>query len=183
MDTSLEQSVGADVTLPDWLTAGDPAPVKPSPQGRALAIQQFEAIFPRVIDMIASGYTLTSAVRELPIDVDLGAFTRWVKKDPMRQELYKEAKEIRTESWAGKVIEHATAEDSLEDVARSKLIVDTYKWLMGADNRKTYGDVKSVELGGTISITAALAQAQQRVMEQVVEAEVIELVDKPGEDE
>jgi hypothetical protein len=130
--------------------------------------QQFEVVFPRVIDLIASGYTLTSAVKEVPYSIDLGAFTRWIKKDPVRQEMYKEAKEIRTESWAGKVIEHATAEDSLEDVARSKLIVDTYKWLMGADNRKTYGDVKSVEIGGQISITAALAQAQQRVLEAEV---------------
>jgi hypothetical protein len=128
-------------------------------------------VFPRVMELIASGYTLTSAVREVPYGIDLGAFTRWIKKDPMRQEMYKESKEIRTEAWAGKVIEHATAEDSLEDVSRSTLIVNTYKWLMGADNRKTYGDVKSVEIGGQISITAALAQAQQRV----IEAEVLDV--------
>lgn len=175
MGNSIEQSVGADVTLPDWLTAGDPAPIKPSREAKALVFQQFETVFPRVIDLIASGYTLTSAVKEVPYGIDLGAFTRWVKKDPTRNEMYKEAKEIRTEAWAGKVIEHATAEDSFEDVARSKLIVDAYKWLMAADNRKTYGQSTQIELGGQISILGALAAANQRV----IDAEIIDVVEKP----
>ena len=167
MDKPIAQSIGADVSLPDWLTAGDPAPIKPSREAKALVFQQFETVFPRVIDLIASGYTLTSAVKEVPYGIDLGAFTRWVKKDPTRNEMYKEAKEIRTEAWAGKVIEHATAEDSFEDVARSKLIVDAYKWLMAADNRKTYGQSTQIELGGQISILGALAAANERTLELV----------------
>lgn len=168
MDKPVASSVGADtVSLPDWLTAGDPAPIKPSTQARALVFQQFETVYPRVMELISSGYTLTKAVREVPYDIDLGAFTRWIKKDPVRNEMYKESKEIRTEAWAGKVIEHATAEDSFEDVARSKLIVDAYKWLMAADNRKTYGQSTQIELGGQISVLGALAAANQRTIELV----------------
>ena len=180
MDTSLDHSVGAglvyrpdEAPLPDWLTVPDPAPIKPSSQGKALVLLQFETAFPRVLELLYSGYTLDNAIKEMPYPIDLGAFTRWIKKDTQRNELYKEAKEIRTEAWSGEIIKHAKADDTAEDVQRSRLIVDTYKWLMGADNRKTYGDVKSIELGGQISITAALAQAQQRV----IEAEVIEATD------
>lgn len=183
MDIDTSSSVGADVTaLPDWLTAGDPPAPTPlsSPQGKALVITQFEVAFPRIMEMVSSGYTFAQAVREYPIDIDQGAFLRWINKDPMRKETYREAKEIRTEAWAGKIIEYAEAADSAEDVQRSKLKVDTLKWLMAADNRRTYGDVKQVELGGSISITAALAAAQQRV----IEGEVIELIeDKQNDDE
>lgn len=174
MDTMTHQSVGADVTpLPDWLTAGEPPAPATSKPVKALVLQQFEAVFPRTLELISSGYTLTAAVQELPIDIDTGAFLRWIKRDHMRAEAYKEAKEIRTEAWAGKLVEYAEAADTAEDVQRSKLKVDTLKWLMAADNRRTYGDVKQVELGGSISITAALAAANQRV----IEAEIIEAVE------
>jgi hypothetical protein len=42
---------------------------------------------------------------------------------------------------------------------------------MGAHNRKKYGETKTVELGGSISITDALAAAQARI----IEAEVIDV--------
>lgn len=178
MDTKTE-TVGADVAvrssagLPDWLSTPDIPVPSLSKEQRALSFAQYEALFPRILDMLSSGYTLTNALRELPVEIDSGTFMRWLKKDPQRQEFYKEAKEIRTEAWAGKIIEHATSTDVAEDVQRSKLIVDTYKWLMASDNRRTYGDTKTVELGGSISITAALAQANQRV----IEAEVIDVIE------
>lgn len=178
-------TVGAGVTdqktpvgLPDWLSAPDPPTPKLSKEQKALSYTRYEAIFPRVLDLLSSGYTLTNAIREIPLDIDVGSFVRWITRDPQRNESYKEAKLVRTEAWAGKIIEHATAEDSMEDVQRSKLIVDTYKWLMGADNRRTYGDTKTVELGGSISITAALAQANQRV----IEAEVIDVIEDKRND-
>lgn len=176
--------------LPSWLMTPEAPEPKPSAEGKALLFQQFEMVYPRVLERIYSGYTLTKAIKELPIEIDSGAFMRWLKKDPQRFELYKEAKEIRTEAWAGKIIEHAEGEytggaDCSELVQRSKLIVDTYKWLMGADNRRTYGDTKSIELNSTISITAALAQAQSRVLIDAVDADVVEDVKllTDGEDE
>lgn len=165
--------------LPDWLTPTSslelPDPPEPClpPETKARILAQYEIIFPRVLDAIYGGSTLANALREIPIEIDQGAFYRWLKKDPQRLEQYKEAKEIRTEAWAGKIIEHATGEVAgtvMEDVARSKLVVDTYKWLMQADNRRTYGDTKQIEVNQNISITAALAAAQGRVQE-VIEAE------------
>jgi hypothetical protein len=58
-------------------------------------------------------------------------------------------------------------------VNRDKLRIDPRKWLMGAHTKTRYGEVKQVELGGTISITEALAQAQARV----IEAEVLDVLD------
>lgn len=146
---------------------------------KALIITQCEMVFPRVIEMVYGGATLANALRDLPIEIDHGIFYRWLKKDPQRYEMYREAKEIRTEAWAGRIIDHATGmkdgEMTMEDVARSKLIVDTYKWLMGADNRKQYGDTKTIDVSGGISITAALQQANARVV-NAIDAEFTEVV-------
>lgn len=170
--------------LPDWLSG---APVErtrrrdalpPNQEGRALLFVQFESVFPRILEMMCAGYTLDNAIKELPPTypvIDPGAFMRWLRKNPKYHEMYKEAKEIRTEAWAGRIIAHAEGaeEGTMNDTARSRLIVDTYKWLMGADNRKQYGDTKTIEMNTNISITAALAQAQGRVIEaQLVEDDV-----------
>jgi len=181
METQL-QSVGtataSELALPNWLTVPDPVPPKPSREVKALALVQFESAFPQILERMYSGSTLQSAINDDFRELDSGAFLRWIKKDPERHTLYKEAKEIRTEAWAGKIIQHAVASDSAEDVQRSKLIVDTYKWLMAADNRKTYGDTKQIDFGGTISITAALQQARGRV----IEAEVVDMIEHKDTD-
>jgi hypothetical protein len=76
---------------------------------------------------------------------------------------------------AGEIIEIADADDSLEDVNRSKLKIDTRKWLMGAHNRKKYGATTSIEMTGGISITGALAAAQARIIDvDVTDVEVRE---------
>ena len=175
--TASVSDIPSNIELPNWLTVPDPAPHKPSREVKALALVQFESAFPKILERIYSGSTLQAAINDDFRELDSGAFLRWIKKDPERHSLYKEAKEIRTEAWAGKIIEHAVASDSAEDVQRSKLIVDTYKWLMASDNRKTYGDTKQIDFGGTISITAALEQARSRV----IEAEVIEYKDPNAE--
>ena len=95
---------------------------------------------------------------------------RWVKRDPIRHERFKEAQEMRTEFMAGELLEIADGVDSMdpsasETVNRDKLRIDTRKWLMGAHNRKRYGESKQIEMTGTVSITEALAQAQGRVID------------------
>lgn len=169
MENSNSQSVGADDTLlPDWL---DPAPPKPSPEGKALVLVQYDQVFMRAIDSIAHGKSLSQVLRDDQRDIDYNDFYRWIKKDPTRKSLFDEAQELRTEFMAGEIIEIADADDSLEDVNRSKLKIDTRKWLMGAHNKKKYGATTSIEMTGGISITGALAAAQARV----IDAEVIDI--------
>jgi hypothetical protein len=163
MENSNSQSVGADVTLlPDWL---EPAPPKPSPEGKALVLVQYEQVFMRAIDSIAHGKSLSQVLRDDQREIDYNDFYRWIKKDPTRRQLFDEAQEMRTEFMAGEIIEIADADDSLEDVNRSRLKIDTRKWLMGAHNRKKYGATTSIEMTGGISITGALAAAQARVID------------------
>ncbi len=173
--------------LPDWLAPPQPSidqPDQPIPPQqshsltpiehrrvtRELLDATFAAMFERVLTLITQGRTLKSIVNEDLRSIEYDAFWRWIKRDPQRYERYKEAKELRTEWWAGRIIEIAEAEDAAEDVQRSKLKIDTYKWLMGADNRKQYGDIKQVEIAQSISITAALEQARARVLTNVEEA-------------
>lgn len=171
---SFDQSVGTTVTaapasLPDWLTS---PPTKAPPltleQQRIkhdLVQTQFESMFIRVLEEMASGKTLTSVLNEDFRGFKAGAFLKWIKRDPERHNLYKEAKELRTEHWASEIIEIADADDSIEDVQRSRLRIDSRKWLMGADNRKTYGETKTIDVGGSISIISALEAANSRVVE------------------
>jgi acyl carrier protein phosphodiesterase len=137
----------------------------------------FDSMFERVLTEITRGRTLKSIVAEDLRNIDYEAFWRWIKRDPRRMERYKEAKELRTEWWAGRIVEIAEADDALEDVARSKLKIDTYKWLMGADNRKTYGESKQIEVSTSISITAALEQARSRVAALPVVEEISDVND------
>jgi hypothetical protein len=164
--------------LPDWLSGAprvDSAlvPRGLSPEGKALLFQQFETVFPRVLEMVCGGYTIAQALRELPISIDAGAFSRWIHKSGERKELLREAKEIRTEEWTGLMVKHALGEDVNgeqipTELDRSKFIVDTLKWLVSRENRKQYGDTKTIEMNTTISITAALEQAQGRIIEAQV---------------
>ncbi len=175
MDTSSnDQSVGATVTsieptsLPDWLTSPPtPIPAKTSHQQQVkheLVQTQFESMFIRVLEEMASGKTLTQVLNDDFRGFKAGAFLKWVKRDPERHNLYKEAKELRTEHWASEIIEISDAEDSVEDVQRSRLRIDARKWLMGADNRKQYGETKTIDVGGSISIIGALEAANSRVV-------------------
>lgn len=173
----IPRSIPSDVS---WLVSPKEPPSSPSDERKSLAFVQFEVVLPRILERICAGVTVNNAVKELAplVKIDLGAFLHWLKKNPSYYALYKVAQEVRTEVWSGKMIEHATGikedgEDSLNDVSRDKLAVDTYWKLMGAQNRKEYGDTKIVQVEGSISITAALAQGRSRVIEaQLVQDDV-----------
>jgi hypothetical protein len=187
----------AQPSIPDWLA---PAQLDPNSTSHSVAMQtppldispaehrratralldaSFAAMFERVLTEMTKGRSLNAIVRDDLRDIEYDAFWRWIKRDPQRYERYKEAKELRTEWWAGRIVEIAEAEDSVEDVARSKLKIDTYKWLMGADNRKQYGDIKQVEVNQSISITAALEQARSRLLTDVTTVDIDDGVDTP----
>ena len=149
---------------------------------------QYENMFENFIEQVYRGRSLKSLVEDDPRLVSYEDFLRWIKRDPQRHERFKEAQEMRTEFLAGEILEIADGANSLdaaspEMVNRDKLRIDTRKWLMGAHNRKRYGESKQVEFGGTISITEALQQAQQRVIEgEVIDAVLIDKREDGEED-
>lgn len=173
-------SVGTVVTgetpLPNWLSCPDPKPPRPTKAARELLHLEYEQIFERVIEDIYRGRSLQSVIEDDHRLISYEDFLRWVKRDPTRHERFKEAQEMRTEFLAGEILEIADGVEAIDPsssdtVNRDKLRIDTRKWLMSAHNRKRYGETKQIEVGGTISITEALAQAQARV----IEAEVVDV--------
>ena len=186
MEQETSQFVGTVVTgetpLPSWLSCPDPKPPRPTKAAKDLLHIEYEQIFERVIEDIYRGRSLQSLIQEDPRIISYEDFLRWVKRDPQRYERFKEAQEMRTEFIASEILEIADGIDSIDPtssdtVNRDKLRIDTRKWLMSAHNKKRYGEAKQIELGGSISITEALAQAQQRV----IEGEVIDVTPRLGE--
>jgi hypothetical protein len=181
MEQDHSDSVGTvlagDGALPNWLSCPEssaltasPTPRPPSSEARALLHMQYENMFENFIEHVYRGRSLKSLVEDDPRLVSYEDFLRWVKRDPQRHERFKEAQEMRTEFLAGEILEIADGVESVDPssndtVNRDKLRIDTRKWLMSAHNRKRYGETKQIEVGGTISITEALQQAQQRVIE------------------
>lgn len=180
MEQGTSYSLGTVVTgenpLPNWLSCPDPTPPRPSKSAKELRHIEYEQIFERVVEDIYRGRSLQSLIEDDHRVVSYEDFLRWIKRDTQRHERFKEAQEMRTEFIAGEILEIADGVGAIDPtsndtVNRDKLRIDTRKWLMGAHNRKRYGESKSIELGGTISITEALAQAQARV----IEADVIDV--------
>lgn len=189
MDSQAHQLEQPHIELPLWMLAPAPQqqqhqpPLDPTAPAQ-LKLRQYEIIFPSVLDRLAEGYTLAKIFEQDHRHLSAGFFLRWVNKDPQRVQMYKEAKELRSEMWSSKLIDIAEAtENPLEDVARSKLKVDTYKFLMGADNRKAYGDTKTVEVNQSISIVGALRAAQERAtlverLDNVSDVTPIEMIEQ-----
>jgi hypothetical protein len=110
--------------LPDWLS-GSPRD-KTTSATKALLFQQYEMVTPRVFELVCAGYTLSNAIKEISYKIDQGAYMTWLKRQPEMYAMFKEAKEVRTEVWAGEIIRHATAEETeegkpyLHDTSRPK---------------------------------------------------------------
>jgi hypothetical protein len=131
-------------------------------------VAEYEIALPRILEWVSEGQTLNTALKRYPVRIEPGPFTTWIYAQSDRKRLYEQAKEIRTEAWAGEMVRHALGEETLTELDRSKHIVETYKWLISRENRKQYGDTKTIEMSTTVSITAALSQAGQRVIEATV---------------
>ena len=183
MEQASAQSVGtvvtADPQLPSWLSCPDPKPPRLSKSAKELLTLEYEQIFERVIEDIYRGKSLQSLIADDYRLISYEDFLRWIKRDPTRHERFKEAQEMRTEFIAGEILEIADGVGAIDPssndtVNRDKLRIDTRKWLMGAHNKKRYGESKQIELAGTVSITEALAAAQARV----IDAEVLDVTPK-----
>lgn len=164
--------------MPDWLSVPDAKLPRPKGDAKIVLHLEYEQLFERIIEQLCRGRTLQSLVDEDPRDISYEDFLRWIKRDAQRNERYKEAQESRTEFMAGEILQIADGVDAIDpqasdSVSRDKLRIETRKFLMSAWNKKRYGEVKQVEVGGSISITDALAQARARL----IEGEVITIED------
>ena len=176
-------------SLPHWLSAEDVEDPLSSKRHMKVMRINYKHIFERVIEDIYRGKSLRALIEGDYRDISYEDFMRWVKVNPERRRRFEEAQEMRTEFLAAEILSIADGADVVEgspdNVNRDKLRIETRKWVMGAHNRKKYGETKQIELGGTISIRDALAQAQARVLSaEVLEDDVPMIgVDEEQEDE
>ena len=130
---------------------------------REIDEMRFERILDRVLERVAMGNPLTEALGDEVYDIDYATYLRWLLKDEDRKRRYYEAQEMGAEIVSHQMIKIADADDSIEDVARSTLKINTRKWLLGVWNRKRFGDIKQIEQNVSINLGEAMQQAQARV--------------------
>lgn len=161
--------------LPAFLlpqTSPDPAPLTPAQRTELAALRRhnelttFEMCFERLMETIESGQPLTAALEDYPLEVNYTRFLAWVHKDENRRQRYYEAQATAAEVVAQQMLDIADASDTIEDVQRSTLRINTRKWLLGVWNRKRFGETKQVEQTVTIDLGEAMAAAQRRVIER-----------------
>lgn len=156
-----------DLVLPDWLSAQpheSPCHTTSNKQAIAdLTTLVYENMFEGVLVKIASGKPLTQVLEEDYRQPEYEHVLRWIHKDDGRKARFYEAQELAGHIVEAQLLKIADADDSLEDVARSTLRINTRKWLLGVWNRKRFGETKQIDTTVTIDISAAMAEAQARV--------------------
>jgi hypothetical protein len=114
----------------------------------------------RICERLSGGESLRAICGEEAMP-DKATVLRWLPKHEEFRDQYARARELQAEHWAEEILEIADdgAKDSYQDsdgnervdhevVARSRLRVDSRKWLMSKLAPKKYGDRQGVELTG-----------------------------------
>jgi AcrR family transcriptional regulator len=81
-----------------------------------------------LLEKIASGMTMAGLARELKIS-NLSLY-HWIRKDPDREERFKQARAIAADQWADECLDIADASDNLS-ANSDRLKIETRKWLAG----------------------------------------------------
>ena len=81
-----------------------------------------------MLEKIASGLTMAGLARELNIS-NLSLY-HWIRKDPDREERFKQARAIAADQWADECLDIADASDNTSANA-DRLKIETRKWLAG----------------------------------------------------
>lgn len=113
-----------------------------------------------ICERLSLGESLRSICRDEAMPGQTTVF-RWLSDDETFRKQYTHAREVQADSWADDIIE--IADDGLNDtykdaegiertnadvIARSRLRVDTRKWLMARMAPKKYGDKITQEVTG-----------------------------------
>lgn len=169
-------------TLPSWMTPSDRADENGEipfalllPDERQLEKTQFEQTFEYALGRLAEGAFIGSIIRNSPFKVHRGRFMTWVKNDSERWRRYNAAQQVGAEIIAANLAdpESDTINDLPMDVNMKRINFEIGKWYLGIVDRKRFAETKQVEINQSISITAALEQANGRLIEHI-KGEVID---------
>ncbi len=140
--------------------------------GQFMAVYDHDTIWPKIIETIASGRSLASALRE-PGMPSYARAKQILRDNTELRYLYEQAKIDRADALADDLIDLVSQPipDELEGSARGafvqhlRLQADTRKWLAARLHAVAYSDHLSVSVNHTqISITQALEAAESRLM-------------------
>jgi hypothetical protein len=138
----------------------------------------------RICREMAAGRTLTAIMRDEGMPQVYWVFTE-LQKDEAFSKAYARAREIRAEAWAEELVgiadegkndtyidEQGNPRTDHDHIARSRLRVDTRKWLASKLLPKTYGERVTTEVtgadGGPVQVAVAVElPAIQRALERV----------------
>ena len=132
-----------------------------------------ESIWPRLLEDIASGASLTAALQRLRPSPSYWWAKHQLRRDPELRARYAEAGEDRADRLAEQLLELADTPipEGLDGPGKSawvqqlRLRVDARKWIACKLKPRQYSDRLDLEVRHTsISITAALADAERRVL-------------------
>ena len=131
-------------TLPSWIgtvaTANPDTPLAPRTAHVALMEQIYLSIWETTLDRVSLGHKLKDILSDDPREIDLAGFNRWIAKDKQRSKALNEAKRMGTHMVLEEMIDIADGLNSMEDVARSTLRVNTRRLYLKAYNKDTFGD-------------------------------------------
>lgn len=141
---------------------------------KALRVNWSEEVLEDVLIDIAMGSTVQAACEKAFMETHIRDFYGLIMRDPLMREAYDEARTIQAEKMAiDDIIEISDNTDNDETwdgkgnsaaVNRSRLKVDSRKWISGKLNFKRFGDKQQVDIDANIVIdhAARLEAARKR---------------------
>ncbi len=150
-------------------------PPKKTPKKNGRPSKYTDKLADKICQMIAQGQSVRSICAKKDM-ISMQTFFRWLRENDKFREQYARACEERSYMHAEDIIEIAdnASNDYMEklegdgyifnseNVQRSRLRIDTRKWLMSKLNPKVYGDKLDMTTNGNdIGVTLSASQAEQ----------------------
>jgi len=150
-------------------------PPKKTPKKNGRPSKYTDKLADKICQMIAQGQSVRSICAKKDM-ISMQTFFRWLRENDKFREQYARACEERSYMHAEDIIEIAdnATNDYMEklegdgyifnseNVQRSRLRIDTRKWLMSKLNPKVYGDKLDMTTNGNdIGATLSASQAEQ----------------------
>lgn len=126
------------------------------------------SLFERVLDNLADGITVAETLRDDIREISYGSLLRWIHENPDRKQLYEAARKIGTEVMANEIVNIADGKnpdgsETLEDVSRSTLRINTRKFIMQSWNRDRYGEKRQIDQNVNVNLIDAMEEASKRL--------------------
>lgn len=148
-----------------------------TPGEKDLREHTYRNFFECALDVVASGASVASIIRNDPRGIEYGRFLRWVKRDKVRARKYEEAQEIAAEILVSEIpaIADGVENDMPMTTDRDNLRIRSRQWMAEKYNKKKYGQSKHLDVTSD--------QFDQNAMKQLSIEELERIIAENDEDE